>query len=342
MAIAQKGAWWREQRTKVGTQALRGVVNAGVRWVAVGDDSGAPLILTVETADAQDLAPAFTARSAAGTDVLNGVAYVAVGVRVAAVGDNGRIEESSNQGQTWTGQNVAGSPDFNDITSNSGDATSRFIAAGVDEIWGQDNLGSWTQRWSGSQTWRSVAYRAGAGYFAAGDGGFGSHSPSGAVGTWTAPFSMSAATVNKVRANNNLFLAASGNLIWKSVTGLSGSWSIASALSGTIQTVFPLATTGFWAAFDTGFGCWLSSDDGSTWVEVPDVPGQILDGFDQNATAYAVGSGGAALVSFGQAQDDYVDPGVETQTVGPAFSPNADMAGDAVRRLVTQFRSGRG
>ncbi len=154
---------------------------------------------------------------------------------------------------------------------------------------------------------------------------------------------MAAGTVRKVRANSNYFIAVGDDgLVWRSATGLSGSFNNVAGFGTAMRAVVPLAATGLWAAFDSGFGCWFSSDDGDNWTPIPDVAAQVLDGFDSFDTALACGGDGRVLVSYAQTQVDYVAPESDAQEPGVAFNANADMAGDAVRRLITQFRSGRG
>lgn len=340
MAFATKGTWWRVHRANVLGQNLRGLVDAGLRWVVVGDNGLAPIILTCEAADEQANLPTFTSRTPNGSDFLTGVAYVASGALVAACGANGRIESSTDRGITWSSVAVAGTPDFYGIIGVSGDATSRFVAVGVDEIWGQDSGGTWTQRWSGSQVWRSVAHRSGLGWVAVGDNGWASHSPTGAAASWTAPFNFAIGDLQKIAVNNSYFMAIDdAGYVYRSATGFSGSWTLIKNFSQTTRTVVPLLTSGSWVAFSQGFDAWITTDDGTTWTLItPDPLRATLDAWNQGQTVMTSGYDGSLMVSYSQLQEDF-ESTAESQEPPPAFGANADMAGDAVRRLVGQFRS---
>jgi hypothetical protein len=344
MAIVQKGTWWREHRTGAGGETLRGVVRAGSRWVFVGDTSLAPLIVTLDATVEEDNLPPFVTRTPAGSDFLRDVGYVATGATLAACGDNGVVESSTDQGATWSSLNVAGSPHLYGIVAKSGDALSRFVAVGVNEIWGQDNTATWTQRWSGSQTWRSVGVRVGHRWVAVGDNGWASESSTGGVGTWSAPFNFGIGNLIKCETNANYFLALSHlGYLYRSTTGVSGSWTQIHNFSETMAALVPVLTTGAWVAFSAGTKVFYSADDGDTWTRNDgDVTQGVLDAYNiSGGPAIGCGYIGSAQVSYGQVQSDPPDLTPQPETP-PAFSANDDMAGDAVRRIISQFRSGRG
>lgn len=340
MAIAARGEWWRLHRNDVGGQVLRGITNAATRWVLVGEVSGSPLIVTTETTDEQTNLPTFTSRTPGGTDPLNDVTYISSPPLVAACGDNGVIESSSDQGQNWTDITLSGTPDLYGITGFSGDATSRFITVGVNEIWGQNSGVTWSRRWSGSQTYRSVAHREVQGFVAVGDNGFAAHSPTGASGTWTAPYSMGIGHFLKIATNNSYFMAISDSgYLYRSTTGLSASWTLVRNFGTTMASIVPILTIGSWVAFSQGFDAWITTDDGDTWTQItPDLVREVTDAHSQGTRAMTCGPDGVALITYNDSQEDFVSTAVEPAPP-PAFSPNDDMAGDAVRRLVTQFRS---
>ena len=345
MPIAPKGTWYRTHRVGVAAETLRDVVRCVDRWVVVGENGSSPLILTVEDSVVTDVEPAFTTRSAGGSDVLWGIDYLIAQNLAVAVGDNGVVEESTDRGQTWSSSNLAGSPQLYAVVANPDLATSRFIAVGVDEIWGNSISTGWSQRWSGSQTWRSVAYRFGAGFVAVGDGGFAAHSPTGAAASWTAPYSMAISDLKCVAANQTYFLATdNSNFVYRSSTGLNGSWTILANLDGLGQAIFPLDSTLEWAATSiTDFSA-ISNDDGATWTENDQarIVEPVVAGYHINDVILGAGANGTVFFSEDQNQETYVAPEQEIQTPEASFLANADMSGDAVRRLVTQFRSGRG
>lgn len=345
MATLVKGSWWRVSYAGLSTTQLRACVIAPTRTVFVGVDGSAPWIQTVNTADLGDLAPTHTVRTAAGTDQFFGVDHIATEDIVAAVGNNGRIEESTDQGLNWTGINVTGNPLLYDVVGVTGDAASRFIAVGVNKIWGQDNVPAWTERWTGSQQWFGVAHRVGAGWVAVGNGGFASHSPTGAAASWTAPYSVHTVSLNKVRANASYFLAISSDgKIFRSTTGLSASWTdISFDGPGNLLAIAPMALDNSWAILDSVGNGWTTADNGDNWTANPVATVYPPQGIANTGTnAVGCGTFGAAFVSFEQTQEDYVAPDIELQAPPLAFAENDDMAGDAVRRLVTQLRSGRG
>ena len=209
MATFDKGTWWRTQRLTTAAQVLRRLASATDRWVIVGEDSGSPLILTVETADFNDASPTFTARTPNGSDPLWDVAYIGTEDRVNAVGDNGRVEFSLDKGQTWSSLALPGGEDLRGIVGVSGDANSRFVAVGDGRVYGQNSSGVWSARWSGASSWLSVAHRATAGWVAVGTTGDGLYSADGL--TWGSAFKIDPTLVE----NPDRFLHHSGRCPWQ-------------------------------------------------------------------------------------------------------------------------------
>lgn len=345
MATLEKGSWWRVSAVGAAADIYRATVIAPTRTIFVGENSGTPLIQTVDTADLALLAPTYTPRAPNGTDRLFGVAHISAENIVAAVGGNGRIEESTDQGLNWTSQTVALNPFLYDVVGVTGDATSRFVAVGVNKIWGQDNTGTWTERWTGSQQYFGVAWRSGAGWVAVGSSGNAAHSPTGAAASWTAPYSVHTVSLNKVRANTSYFLAVSSDgKVFRSTTGLAASWTDVSPVGGgNFVALAPMAADNDWALLDGVGDGFITDDNGATWTANRFATAYFPQGMaNTGANVVASGNNGSAFVSFAQTQEDYVAPVQEIQAPEAAFIANADMAGDSVRRLVTQFRSGRG
>lgn len=347
MATAAKGSWFKAMKTGPATETLSGVTLASTNVVFVGEDTAAPEIYTVPLSGIEDEPPTFTPRTPNGTDPLNDCAYVTTGNTVAAVGDSGRVEESTDLGLTWGSQVLSGSPDLNKVVAVDGDANSRFIAVGDQAIWGQDNVGTWSSRWTGVRFWFGVAYRSGVGWVAVGQVGNSTNSPTGLNGSWVAPFQIttSGANFRDLGANDDVFLAvADQGDVWRSATGASGTWVNRPITGGpALETIVPTASTGSWVAMSLTGEAWTTTDDGDTWAQTGVAIADNVQIVRPVGTyLVATGSNGGAYLSFDFVQDDYVAPATTAQDVPPAFGANADMAGDAVRRIITQLRSGRG
>lgn len=344
MAIAKKGTWWRTSKLTPSSETLRGVTPTGTRWVFVGEDSGSPRIYTVESADFDNLSPTFTARTPNGTDPLWDVAFLSAENILNAVGDNGRVERSTDGGTTWASLVFGGTPNMKGIVGVTGEVNSRFIAVGVDTIRGQANTGLWTTRWSGSRIWNSVAYNATVGWVVVGNAGYATQSPTGASASWLTPYQIGSNPFWEIDANTNCFIAV-GNLgdVYRSTTGLPGSWTrIAFPTKVNLRTVTHLGSNR-WAVVAFDGTSWVSEDDGLSWAvnsrQIDDAPTGVAA---ETARAAVVGSNGGIYVSYDQTQEDYAPGDIAPPAPPPAFSENDDMAGDAVRRLATQFSSGRG
>lgn len=348
MITVAKGTWWRQSFDGASYQVLRLGALTPARAVFVGEENGpngTPLIMTIDTADLAEVAPLVTTRAANGSDALYGVAYISAEDILCAVGNNGRVEVSTNQGLNWTSQSISGSA-FWDIVGVTGNQ-SRFVVAGYNSVWVQNQSAIWSENWTGSRQWYGVAYRPGAGWVVVGQTGWAIQSPTALNGSFGAQYQINSNTLYKVRANSTHFMAV-GQLgrVFTSTTGLSGSWTESNVgESVSLFGVAPMATTDKWAVIsDLGY-TWYSDDNGATWTKGPirsleyGASGLV----DFGTYAFALGGRAHIHVSFDQVQADYIAPDQTDQTdPGPAYSENADMAGDAVRRLVTQFRSGRG
>jgi hypothetical protein len=102
-----------------------------------------------------------------------------------------------------------------------------------------------------------------------------------------------------------------------------------------------LAGTGQFVIFAFNGRSWFSGNNGLTWAENGHQLSDQPNGADGGAvTLAAAGNNGGVYVSYDQEQEDHTP--VAAPTVPAAYGENDDMSGDAVRRLVTQFRSGRG
>ena len=346
MVTLAKGTWWRRHRDAGATQVLRASAIASTRTIFVGNNSSSPLIVTVDTTDLAELAPTYTARTANGSDQLYGVAHIATENETVAVGNNGRVEDSQDQGLNWSSQVLSLSPPLYDVVGVSGDA-SRFVAAGFNSIWTQNQSAVWTRTWQGGQRWDSVTHMPGVGWVAVGQNGYASHSPTALNGTWLAPYQITTTGLAKVRSSGSLYMAVGqGGKIFTSATGLSGSWADRSiAVAANLNALAWLGGDSWIAIWGTYNRAWYTDDNGINWTELDTAFQYGMSGVDSGAT-YALACGGRAntFVSYDQIQADYVEPAdIEPPgEVGPAFSANDDMAGDAIRRLITQFRSGRG
>ena len=344
MVLVPKGTWWRESATDAVTKSYLGVAIASTRTMLVGNLSGGPLIAYINTANLGDLSPTVTQVATGHSDLLVSIDYIPTpGIDEAiAVGENGRVDWTLNQGLNWN-STILGIADLNDIAGVAPGAT-QWIAPGVNVIWGRDGFGTWTTRWTGTRPWSSVAYRASAGWVVVAQDGYATQSPTGLNGTFITPYQVAAVSFTRIRANSSYFIAIGLNgAIYRSATGLSGSWTdISIGGSSFLFGITPLAADNNWAISDLTGKSWYTSDNGTTWTENRAATPQPLNGLTNN-TVYAVGAGGSGhvYVSFDQEQADFVT--TATAPVPPAaFSANDDMSGDAVRRLVTQFRSGRG
>lgn len=343
MVDLDKGSWYRRLRDAGSTYTSRGVTVAGPRWVIVGDNSGSPTIDTVETADLDQLAPTFTARTPNGSDQLNDVAYVATGNRVNACGLNGRLEFSTDQGQTWSSIVLAGAVDLWGIVAVDGDPLSRFIVAGTGQIHGQNSSGVYTTRYSGPRPWVDVAYRAGNGWVVISSDGYASQSADGSTGSFgtPAPHVVTTTPLVQIAANASYYIAVGNDgEVWRSATGLSGSWvELAPNIGIDLLAITPLAADNVWAAHDANNFIWLSTNNGASWARSDYfATGEVYRIWNETTYAMAVGQRGRVHLSFDDVQEDFVSTAVEP--VPPAaFGANADMAGDAVRRLIGQFRS---
>lgn len=346
MVTLAKGTWWRRHRDAGATQVLRSSAIASTRTIFVGQDSTSPLIVTVDTADLGELAPTYTARTANGSDQLYGVAHIATENETVAVGNNGRVEDSQDQGLNWSSQVLSLSPPLFDVVGVSGDA-SRFVVAAFNAIWTQNQSAVWTRTWQGGQRWDSITHLPGVGWVAVGQNGYATHSPTALNGTFIAPYQITTTTLAKVRASASMYMAVGqGGKVFTSTTGLPGSWTDRSInVDANLNAVAWLGGNNWIVIWGTLNRAWYTDDNGASWTEIDTAFQYGISGVDGGAS-YALACGGRAntFVSFDQVQSDYVEPDDITGQgeVGPAFNPNNDMAGDAVRRLVTQFRSGRG
>lgn len=349
MVTVAKGTWWRQSFDGASFQVLRIGALTPARAVFVGEENGpmgTPLIMTIDTADLAEVAPLVTTRTANGVDALYGVAYISAEDIVCAVGNNGRVETSVDQGLNWNSQILSLAPPLWDIVGVSGDQ-SRFVVPGFNSIWVQNQSAIWSKNWTGSRQWYGVAHRPGAGWVVVGQSGWVTQSPTALNGSFIAQYQIDTNTLNKVRANATHYMAIGQNgKIFTSTTGLPGSWTESNV--GEVANLFgvaPMSATDKWAVIDDLGYTWYSDDNGATWTKNPTRSLQYnASGLvDTGTYAFATGNRANIHVSFDQFQADYVAPDQTDQTdAGPAYNGNTDMAGDAIRRLATQFRSGRG
>ena len=348
MVSIAKGTWWRQIRRTVATEIFNAVASASDWWVLVGQDgSGNPIAWRILKSSATGY-PIFYSGQPTGSVPLNDVDFLSNESIVFAVGDTGRIYESSNLGQSWTNYGLSPANDIDGVVCVAADPNSNVIAVGNGAIWGRDTLKTFTTRWTGSQQWKSVAYRPGAGWVVVGNSGWVTQSPSGINGTFIAPYQITTQNFKRIRTNDTYFMAVgSFGDVWRSPTGLPGSWlklDLGTSDVFFVGTALYYATAGWVAAtYDGEF--WYTSNNGDSWTKGDFVfPDAVRNCDAVFESALMVGDYGTAYVSFDDSQTDYVEPDDITGQgeVGPAFSENNDMAGDAVRRLVTQFRSGRG
>lgn len=226
-----------------------------------------------------------------------------------------------------------------DIVGVTGDPT-RFVAVGTNVIFGQSQTSNWTTRWTGSASWSSVAYRAGAGWVVVSFTGSATQSPTALNGSFITPYSITGNVLWKVRANDSYFIAVGTNgSIFRSATGLSGSWTDFSlAAAPTLKAITPLAADTYWVASDTDGRSWYSSDNGATWTINEPITRDFNDLIYAAPYALACGDYGSIYLTYEQNQADFITTAT-TPAPPPAFSANADMTNDAVRRLIGQFRS---
>lgn len=335
------GTWWRNSKLLPSGEVLRGCCPASTQWVFVGEESSAPKIYTIASIDFDDLIPSFTSRTASGSDPLYAVDYILAEDVVCAVGDNGRIEISFNKGASWSGFALSGNPDMKDVVGVSGSSTANMVAVGDGRISGRDNVGVWTTRWTGSQLYYSVAYRSGVGWVAVGNAGKATHSATAANGSWLAPYTVDSATIWSIGGNDSFYLAGgSAGYVFRSATGLSGSWTrFQLDTSNDILAIAPVGADNQWAVITLFGEIFWSSDNGAHWTKGPYqlTGGLVLDLDAGPNRGGAVGSNGGIYNSNTIEQIDHVP--VAAPTSEPAFVDNDDMAGDAVARLLTQFRS---
>lgn len=336
------GTWWRLSRSGAGVETLRAAHTLGTQWAFVGSDAGAPLVYTVASDDLDLVSPTYTKRTPAGTDDLYGVGYASAENLTVAVGSNATVEESTNKGASWSQQNLAGNDLLLSVVGVTGSATALMVASGVDVIWGRDNAGVWTTRWTGSQIFNEIAYMSGQGWVAVGGNGKGTHSATAANGSFAAPFNITqaGANLNSLASNSTYFVAVGndGNA-YRSLTGQNLSWSRFGIDPGTaFIAVIPTANNNKWAAITTAGAVWTSSDNGQTWtLQSTNALTGVQGGHGATNRSALVGTSSRVWVSNNQEQADHVP--VATPAPPLAFSENDDMAGDAVRRLSTQFRS---
>lgn len=345
MVVAAEGTWWREARYIEGTENLWDVAAGATNWVFVGADSGAPVIYTVPAANITDLVPTFTARSASGSDPLKAVGWSNTANVFCAAGNNGRVEISTNNGVSWSGSTLSGSPNFWGVGVFAAGVGTQFLAVGNGAIWGRDNGGVWTSRWTGAEIWRSAAHKVFVGFVVVGDGGKMTYSADGSAGSFVAPFVVGSGKFFAVAAGWGYFIAVGeGGQAYRSVTGASGTWSaINIPTTNDLQEVAPLRAGNSWGAITIGGKSFYSTDNGVTWTDNPVLARGTVVGLDSypSGGAAAVGTKGGVYVSIDQTQDD-PPAEVAAPEVEPAYSANDDMAKESVRRLVTQFRSGDG
>lgn len=340
MATAKLGTYWRTSKLEPSNEFLRGVASASTQWVFVGYQNVLPKIYTIGSSAFDTTPGVFTSRTPNGSDPLHAVDWIASEDLVFACGNNGRLEYSSDKGATWASFTVTDNPNLYGIVGVSGDANSNFIAVGVDAIWGRFSNGTWSRRWSLSQVFRDVAYLAGAGFVAVGDGGVVGQSPTGLIATWNGPYPLASTTLNTVAANNEIFMTgdSDGN-VYRSETGLSGGWVQKSLVPGTaINAITSVPGTTRWAAISADGDIFTTEDNGVNWTQADyQIADQVRYAFAGALRAGAVGDNGAIYTSNESVQADHVP--VEPEPVESAFAANDDMAGDAVRRLLSQFRS---
>lgn len=349
MVTLAKGTWWRQVRRSIATESFNAVASVSDRWVLVGTTGGAaPLIIWCLKSQMLGPVPIFYTGSAIGSVPLNDVDYLSNESIAFAVGDSGRMYESSDLGANWTNYALSPANDIDGVVCVAADPNSNVIAVGNGAIWGRDTLKTFTTRWTGSQQWKSVAYRPGAGWVVVGNSGWVTQSPSGINGTFIAPYQITAQNFKRIRSNSTHFIAVgSFGDVWRSATGLPASWTKLDL--GTSGVFFIGTALGYsdqtWVAATYDGEFWYTSNNGDSWTKGDFVfPDAVRNCDAVFESALMVGDYGTAYVSYTDDQADYVEPDDITGQgeVGPAFNPNNDMAGDAVRRLVTQFRSGRG
>lgn len=349
MVTLAKGTWWRQIRRTVATEQFNAVASVSNWWVLVGTTGGAtPLVYRVLKSAAIGI-PIFYLGNTTGSVPLNDVDWLSNESIAFAVGDSGRMYESSDLGANWTNYALSPANNIEGVVCVAADPNSNVIAVGNGAIWGRDTLKTFTTRWTGSQQWKSVAWRVGVGWVVVGNNGWVTQSPTGINGTFVAPYQITNQNFKRVKANSSVYMAvASNGEVWRSPTGLTGTWVQLDpgAGSGVFFVGTPLgysAQTWVAATYDGDF--WYTDDNGDSWTKgdfvFPDAPRNCDAVFE---SALMVGDYGTAYVSYDDSQTDYVEPDdIEIPgEVGPAFSANDDMAGDGIRRLITQFRSGRG
>lgn len=342
MALLKKGTWWRLAYTGPLADNWAGVAVAAQRTILVGENVPNSLLSFIPGANLEDIPVPLFPISQSWGDGLTSIAYIpTLGVdEMVLVGENGRYSWSVNQGANWNTAAFAGNPDMRDIAGVSGQPT-QFVAVASNVVWGRDSLGTWSTRWTGTRPWGGVAYRAGAGWVVVGTDGYAMHSPSGLNGTFGTPYVVTTGAMGRVRANDSYFIATDTSAgIWRSSTGLSGSWTdISLGGSHVFLVAMPMAADNEWVVFDYTGQWWYTSDNGDNWT-LGDLAldfGVIAVGVD---ATYAVCAtlNGKIYVSYDLEQEDHTP--VDAPAPDAAFGANDDMAGDAVRRLVTQFRSG--
>lgn len=338
MAVIPVGQQWRLQRLGAATELFFGVTVISNRWVFVGETNGAPYIVTAGRAGFVTDSPSFSIRVPAGSDILRAVDFLS-GTELVAVGDNSVVETSINNGTDWSSQNLSSSPaDLLAIVGTPSVTDPKLVAVGESIIWSRSAGGTWTLRDTTPKTWVGIGWKGG--WVAVSNDGYAIQSNDGL--TWGSQYQITTQAMRAVRANDNYFIAVGYNgSIFRSATGLSGSWTDYSIdTTHDFDSIAPIGATLKWCAITRQGHFYYSGDDGATWEQTANVNTYIL----RDIVFDPIDKWGAACGNYDQcyasAEEEQVDHvPLDQPAPPPALTDNDDMAGDAVRRLVAQFRS---
>lgn len=333
MAVVTLGEAWRRQR--VGSEVFHGAayLSGSDRWVICGGTSG-PVMLTAEGSEVFGESPVFTSRSVATAEIFRAAA--ASPTQVLAVTEIGEAEISAD-GISWSNEVVDGVTTLLAVGYGPVTPTFGFVAVGVSAIFTRNIFTTWTQTDSQATTWTGVAYASSGGWVAVDINGDISTSAFGA--SWTAAASISPRPLNAIAASGTTYMAVGdfGTAFFSADASVWTSRPIGDGQSA--QAVVSLGGQR-WAASTAQGRFYVTEDDGATWVQVSLDWGTSINAMGVGAPVSALSAGvnGSAFVSVQETQIDAVP--VAPPVPGPALADNPAMVQDAVRRLVSQFRSG--